>query len=263
MLKQFTNYQGKKQDIDFSLALGANEGSSQKANNKYIIAHSTATPNATAKNEAQYFKNNWSKIQTYVHFFVDDTGVYASGEQGYVAWGAGATGNANSPAQVELCEFTDKTKALNAYKNYVNLLRDLAKDCGLNNTLYQGITTHARLAQTNHETNHVDPDLYLNSLGISMEQFKKDLASGFSGTSDGTSLPQTGMTTNSKRFKVTVGLAKYKKADFSNQVGTLKANEVVEYTEKLTGKSYTWLKLKDGTYIPAVQNAKNYGVFVD
>lgn len=262
MLKEFTNYNGKKQAINFDYALSQNEGSSQKANNKYIIAHSTATPNATAKNEAIYFKNNWSKIQTYVHFFVDDTSVYASGEQGYIAWGAGATGNANSPAQVELCEFTDKTRAMNAYKNYVNLLRSLACDQGLNTNLNSGIVTHKYLAQTNHETDHVDPDLYLSSLGITNEQFKKDLAVGFNSSSDGASKPQTGENTNSKRFKVSIGLAKYKNADFSNQVGTLKSGEIVEYTEKLEGKTYTWLKLKDGSFIPAIQNEKKFGVFV-
>lgn len=264
-ITEFTNYKGEKQKINFDYAFSASEGSSIPTNDKYIIAHSTATPNATAKNEAQYFKKNWASSETYVQFCVDDTGAYGIGEEGYLAWGAGATGNKNSPVQIELCEFNNRTKALNAYKNFVNLLRASAKAYGLNYVLGQGIVTHHQLAQWNHETNHTDPDTYLASLGISERQFAQDLLKGFGGSTagqSGASLGKPAESTSTKKFKVSIGLGKYKTPDFSNQIGTLKVGDIVSYETKLVGKSYTWLKLSDGSYIPAVQNARNYGVFI-
>lgn len=261
MLKQFTNYKGQKQNIDFSLAFSDNMGSSSKANNKWIVAHSTATPNAPAKNIATYMRNNWSSVQSYVHFAIDDTSCYAIGEQGYVAWGAGPTANNNSPVQVELCEFTDKTRALNAYKNYVNFLRDASRDTGIS---LDNIKTHKWFSTTYHETNHVDPNLYLNSIGISDEQFRKDLASGFSSGSTGASTGQTGASqgnSGSTKFKLNVDLTLYKGADLSNPIGKVTKGTTVSYSKKLVGTTYTWLKIDNG-YIIASVNEKKNGQFI-
>lgn len=178
------NYAGEKKKINKTYELGYGEGATGTTNNKWIVAHSTATPNATALNEAQYFKNNWSTSETYVQFVVDDKDCYQIGDPGYVAWGAGATANANSPVQIELCEFpNDKDRALKAYWNLVSLLRQFAKIYNIpikvdENYPSAGIDTHAYLAQNNHETSHTDPYTYFTQIGISKAQFKKDVEGG-------------------------------------------------------------------------------------
>lgn len=178
------DYANNKHKINTTYELGNGEGDTRQTNNKWIIAHSTATPNATAENEAKYFKNNWSSAEAYVQLVVDDKDAYKIGDFGWVAWGAGQTGNLNSPVQIELCEFpNDKTRALKAYWNYVSLLRQYAKIYNIpikvdENYPASGIDTHAYLAQNNHETSHTDPYTYLESIGISKAQFKYDVEHG-------------------------------------------------------------------------------------
>lgn len=183
-LYKWYNYDNQEKNIIKTYELGYGEGDSSKAGNKWIIAHSTATPNATARQEAQYFKNNWSSSETYTQLVVDDKDAYLIGDFGWVAWGAGYTGNHGSPVQIELCEFpNDKTRALKAYYNFISLLRQYAKYYNIpikvdENYPSKGIDTHSYLAQNNHETTHTDPYTYLQSIGISKAQFKRDVEGG-------------------------------------------------------------------------------------
>lgn len=166
--------------INKTFALAASEGDQRKATGKIAVLHSTATPNAPAKNLAQYEKRTYNNA--YVHFGVDDAGAYQVGTPGYVAWGAGAKVNSLSPLQIELCEFTDKTRALKAYKNYINLARQYAKIYGIPFTLddgtMKGFKTHNWVSHNLGGTDHTDPYSYLSSIGISKAQFAKDLANG-------------------------------------------------------------------------------------
>ena len=98
---------------DNTYALKAGQGSTQVAQKRYIIIHSTANPNATGKNEASYMSRNFGNA--YTHAIADVDVVFKIGEDGYVAWGAGANANGLSPYQIELAEYTDKTKARKAY----------------------------------------------------------------------------------------------------------------------------------------------------
>ncbi|WEV51692.1 peptidoglycan recognition family protein [Lactobacillus sp. ESL0731] len=171
---------------NYKYALGANEGSSQVAQRRFIVAHSTATPNGEAWAVAHNMKTGINTSQTYVHLVVDDKHIYAVGEIGYVAWGAGMPANNLSPVQIELCEFTNHRRAMKAYKHYVNWLRWAAKKYGIPLTLddngYKGIKTHSWLVQHGYSnTNHTDPWGYLTKLGITKDQFRKDLKKGFSG----------------------------------------------------------------------------------
>lgn len=77
-------------------------------NGKYIVViHNTATYNATAKNEHDYFHNNWENIQSYVHAFVDwSDDVYEIAQPGHIAWGAGYV-NQYAWLQVEQCISND------------------------------------------------------------------------------------------------------------------------------------------------------------
>nr|WP_259334997.1 N-acetylmuramoyl-L-alanine amidase [Lactobacillus bombicola] len=165
---------------------GDNEGSSQLATPRFIIAHSTATPNGEAWAISRNMKNSINTSQTYVHFVIDDKSIYQVGELGYVAWGAGMPANSLAPVQIELCEFTNHKRAMKAYKHYVNWLRWSAKKYGiplaLDTNSYRGIKTHSWLVQHGYSnTDHVDPWQYLPKIGISKAKFAKDLTKGFSG----------------------------------------------------------------------------------
>ena len=74
--------------INNEFNLGANEGSSQVANNQYILLHETANETATGRNEAQYMQRSWTSA--YTAYIVGDGGiVYQVGQPGYVQYGAG------------------------------------------------------------------------------------------------------------------------------------------------------------------------------
>lgn len=170
----------------YDYALSDHEGSSQTAQRKFIVAHSTATPNGEAWAVARNMKRGINTSQTYTHLVIDDDNIYQVGELGYVAWGAGSPANSMAPVQIELCEFTNRRRAMKAYKHYVNWLRWAAKKYNIPLTLDDnkstGIKTHSWLVQHGYSnTNHTDPWGYLTSLGISKTKFAKDLTKGFSG----------------------------------------------------------------------------------
>ncbi|MDQ8374117.1 N-acetylmuramoyl-L-alanine amidase, partial [Enterococcus faecium] len=50
--------------INNEFNLGPNEGSSQVANNQYILLHETANETATGRNEAQYMQCSWTSAYT-------------------------------------------------------------------------------------------------------------------------------------------------------------------------------------------------------
>ncbi|MHC5814164.1 hypothetical protein [Enterococcus faecium] len=50
--------------INNEFNLGLNEGSSQVANNQYILLHETANETATGRNEAQYMQRSWTSAYT-------------------------------------------------------------------------------------------------------------------------------------------------------------------------------------------------------
>lgn len=169
-----------KKPIKKDFMLATNEGSPQRTNNNFITIHSTATPGATARDEAQFFKNNWNTSYAYTHLVVDDKECYLIGSLGYVAWGAGPTANLNSPMQIELCEFpNDRLRAQEAYVNYIHLIRQYADIYGIPKKLDRGlpreVRTHNYWARMNHETNHTDPQTYLSSIGISFKQLRSDV----------------------------------------------------------------------------------------
>lgn len=154
-------------------------GSDQQAKDTMIIAHSTATPNASAFSIARNMYNTAPNNGAYVHYIVDDIEIYQVGEVGYKAWGCGEPGNSYGYIQIELCEFTNKEKALMAYDNYVKLLSEccekynIPKEVDTND--FTGIKTHNWISHHLGGTNHVDPYPYFDALGISKSQFQNDL----------------------------------------------------------------------------------------
>lgn len=168
-------------NVDNTFALGANEGSSVRTANKFIVLHETT--NIGAKANASYFKNNWATTQTYVQYVIGDGGkIYQVGADGYQAWGAGSYANTNSPVQIELARTTDKATFKKDYETFVNFARAKAKQYGIPTTLDgsgNGIKTHKWISD-NIWGSHTDPvQSYLEPFwGITQEQLAKDIANG-------------------------------------------------------------------------------------
>ncbi|MGK4185813.1 glucosaminidase domain-containing protein [Pediococcus pentosaceus] len=177
----------KDYTIDYTHQLSDDEGSDQQTKNNVIIAHATGVY-APAENVAIFEKREWDSSESYVQYIVGDGGkVYAVGQEGYVAWGAGEWANENAPVQVELAQTYSDSQFKKDYQTYVNLLRDSAKKWNIPTSLdsneYRGIKSHVWI--TNHVWgNHVDPYGYLSTHGISQTQFTHDLQYGFGSSSD-------------------------------------------------------------------------------
>lgn len=172
-------------------ALAANEGSSQKAQNLYVIAHETANPTATGRNEATFMKRNWRNA--YTQFIIGDGGIiYLIGEPGYVAYGA-LSANPYSPVQIELQHTKDKTMFQKNYAAYIWLIRWACDKYNIPKTLdagkagTKGVKSH-KWVSDNIEGDHQDPYSYLASMGISKSQFAKDIKNGVSTPSKNTYL---------------------------------------------------------------------------
>lgn len=151
---------------------------------RYIIAHESGNPNNTGprslENEIAYMKRNWENA--FVSHWVGGGGrIVQIARTGRVQWGAGPRANPYSYAQVELARTNNRPTFEKDYAAFVWLLRHLANEAGLPLTLNssgQGIKTHRWVSENLGGTNHVDPDGYLRSWGVSMTQFKTDLEKG-------------------------------------------------------------------------------------
>lgn len=168
--------------VNHEFNLGPGEGSSQLAQNRYIIVHDTANPNASGRNEATYMKRNWRNA--YTSHIVGDGIVYQVGEPGYVSYGA-LNANPYAPAQIELQATPDKVLFAKNYAVYIGLIRDLCNQFGIPKTLdniygTNGAKSHLWVTN-NFGGDHTDPYGYLASMGISKAQFANDIANGLNG----------------------------------------------------------------------------------
>lgn len=152
----------------------------QRAANRYIIAHETGTY-APAINNAQYMNRAWRQAQAFTTYVIGDGGVvYQVAPEGYVSWGAGSYANANSPVQVELARTTSESQFKKDYTAYIGVLSSAAKRWGIPVTLDKagnGIKSH-NWVTAHLWGNHTDPVWYLSSHGVSMQQFAADLKRG-------------------------------------------------------------------------------------
>lgn len=166
--------------INYTYALGADEGSPYRTYNYYIILHDVGAESGGWAN-ANYLRNNWTSA--YTQFVVGDGGeVYQVGETGYISYGA-LDANAYSPVQIELARTYNRETFIKDYTSYVNVARYYADVYGIPKTLNAGgwltagIKTHHWVSM-NASGDHVDPDGYLSSWGISLDQLAHDLQNG-------------------------------------------------------------------------------------
>jgi hypothetical protein len=168
--------------VDNTYAFGAGQGSSQIANNKYIILHDVGTESGAAAN-ANYFDNNWNAAYTYTQYTVGDGGqVFQIGEPGYVAWGAGDYANSNSPVQIELGHAQNYAQFKQDYASYVALAHDSAVKFNIPlrfNDINGGIITHNFVSQ-NIWGDHSDPVGYMSKWGVSQATLGHDVVTGVS-----------------------------------------------------------------------------------
>ncbi|KOS61731.1 peptidoglycan recognition protein [Lysinibacillus agricola] len=151
---------------------------------KYVIAHESGNPNNCGPNalENEITNMNRNKAKAFTSHWVGGGGrIVQIAPVNRVQYGCGPKGNPLSYAQVELARTADKEQFKKDYAAYIWLLRKLAKDAGIPVILDgtgNGIKSHRWITHNLGGTTHVDPYSYLQSMGISEEQFKLDIKNG-------------------------------------------------------------------------------------
>lgn len=176
-----------------------------------VMIHETATPNATAENEVAYFNNNWKKVQTFVHAFVDGNKIINIKNTNYSVWGAGPAANTRY-IQVELCRVNTADQFARSISNDAYYTASKLLQYGLPFAPDKTVVTHRQAANWWHETNHTDPDGYLAKWGYDMNQFNDLVGKYYSNLKDhGTvddkvqvQTPQPNQTLNKHEGSVTV-----------------------------------------------------------
>ncbi len=151
---------------------------------KYVIAHESGNPNNCGpnalENEIAYMNRN--KANAFTSHWVGGGGkIVQIAPVGKLQYGCGPKGNPLSYAQVELARTNDKEQFKKDYAAYIWLLRELAKEASIPVVLDgtgNGIKSHRWITENLKGTTHRDPYSYLASMGITEEQFKKDILDG-------------------------------------------------------------------------------------
>ncbi|KOS61298.1 peptidoglycan recognition protein [Lysinibacillus agricola] len=143
---------------------------------KYVIAHESGNPNNCGSNalENEIAFMNRNKANAFTSHWVGGGGkIVQVAPVNRVQYGCGPKGNPYCYAQVELARTNDTEQFKKDYAAYIWLLRELAKGAGCN-----GIKSHRWITDNLKGTTHRDPFSYLQSMGISEEQFKLDIKNG-------------------------------------------------------------------------------------
>lgn len=140
-----------------------------------VVIHETATPGASAHNEAIYFNREWMNIYSYVHAFVDKTGVIQMTSPDYGVWGAGPVAN-NRFFQVELCEENNLADFAKSVNNDAIYVAQIMRNYNIvpDNAVHDGkgtVWSHHAVSQFLGGTDHSDPDGYFAKWGYSMDDF--------------------------------------------------------------------------------------------
>ena len=164
-----------KQGITYNKFYANNKIKYRKGKPEGVVIHETATPGASAYNEAIYFNREWNKMYAYVHAFVDANQVIQMMTPDYGVWGAGPMAN-NRFVQVELCEVNNRNDFAKSVNNdaiwVANILhRYKLKPTNATHTGKGTVWSHAAVSKFLGGTDHGDPDGYFSKWGYSMDQF--------------------------------------------------------------------------------------------
>lgn len=140
-----------------------------------VVIHETATPGASAHDEAIYFNREWMNMYAYVHAFVDKNGTIQMMTPNYGAWGAGPMAN-NRFVQIELCEETTRENFAKSVNNDAIYAAKILHryDLTPTNATHTGkgtVWSHLAVSKFLGGTDHGDPDGYFATWGYSMDQF--------------------------------------------------------------------------------------------
>jgi len=135
-----------------------------------FVIHSTATPNATAQNEFNYF--NGGDRQASVHYFADWTQIIRTIPENEQCWGCGPTGNSKY-LQVEMCEPSDANQFNEVWNRTVWLVARACVDHGWSTG--PNVFSHRGISAMYKETNHTDPIQFLANHGKTWEQLIYDI----------------------------------------------------------------------------------------
>ncbi|WEV43492.1 SLAP domain-containing protein [Lactobacillus sp. ESL0684] len=154
---------------------GGNKIKYRKGKPEGIVIHETATPGASAYNEAIYFNREWKNMYAYVHAFVDHKQVIQMMTPKYGVWGAGANAN-NRFFQIELCQESTRNKFAKSVNNDAIYAAKILHRYNLkpNNASSDGkgtIWSHHAVSRFLGGTDHTDPDGYFDKWGYSMSKF--------------------------------------------------------------------------------------------
>lgn len=141
---------------------------------QFLVIHSTANPDSTAKNNADYFNNNWSTVEAFTQLIVDDAEAWQVYPNGQKSWGAGNV-NGYSYSQIEICEFTDDNRSKAAIANAVELSKAIISEAKSKGIDLQVISHHEANMQYNGGTTHTDPDDYFARFGYTMAWFRNQI----------------------------------------------------------------------------------------
>ncbi|MBO0438980.1 N-acetylmuramoyl-L-alanine amidase [Candidatus Enterococcus ikei] len=155
---------------------------------RQIHLHSTANPNSTSQNEADYMNRKDINSGYYTHVVGNGRAIQTA-PTGKGAYDVGGGWNYETYAALELIEsHATRAEFERDYKLWVELARQLANEAKIPKTLdtndLEGIKTHMYCTynQPENESDHIDPYPYLNKWGITAGQLEKDLVNGFSDT---------------------------------------------------------------------------------
>jgi len=130
-----------------------------------FVIHSTATPNATAQNEFNYF--NGGDRQASVHYFADWTQIIRTIPENEQCWGCGPTGNSKY-LQVEMCEPSDANQFNEVWNRTVWLVAYACVRYGWSTG--PNVFSHRGISAMYKETNHTDPIQFLANHGKTWDQ---------------------------------------------------------------------------------------------
>jgi len=233
---------------DFPYRYGKPEG---------IVIHETATPGATAANEATYFRREWMNMDAYVHAFVDKTGVIQIHPTNRGVWGAGAVANQRF-IQIELAEESNTSDFARSVNNDAIYVASLLKQYGLTPSLADGtgsgtIWSHNAVSQYLGGTNHTDPTGYFSKWGYSMSQFFDLVKYYYYGSAQATTTEKAGTTTDAGNAAIKVvytsAIAEWKNPG-SGVVGYLQKGTTQTVVGKIQVNGAWWYKLSSGNWVP-------------
>jgi N-acetylmuramoyl-L-alanine amidase CwlA len=141
-----------------------------------VVAHSTATPEATAVSERTFESTHYN--EAFVHFFVDWTSIVQVADTNYLSYNSGPQGNARFVG-VELCETKDPAKFKESYARYTWLLAKILHDKGLGVSRKKTLWTHHDVSSTLGGSDHTDPDVYLASHGVTIDKLVADITAQY------------------------------------------------------------------------------------